>query len=100
MKKYYAALSDIVEFKRTKPSVQYRYFFAPSKPLTSGLEVMSFDPDVTGPMVKIGQDDAERVIKAGKGALFEKLEEWHTQKLLNKNFKHYHEYISSTMDSE
>ncbi len=58
MKSYYSSLDDVVEFMRGEPKVQYRYFFAPSKPLTSGMDVLRFDKGVMAPMIQIGKDDA------------------------------------------
>jgi len=30
-------MSNVFEFMRTQPEIDYRYWFVPSKPLTSGL---------------------------------------------------------------
>ena len=64
---------------RTKPNVQYRYFFAPSKALTSGLDALSFESNVIASMIQIGKDDAKTIIDLGEGVAFRKLEAWNTK---------------------
>ncbi len=48
---YYSAIDDVTEFKRTRPNIQYRYFFSPSKPLASGLDLLKFDQEHIQPMI-------------------------------------------------
>lgn len=84
MKEYYNTLKDVIEFKRTEPNVKYRYFFAPSQPLTSGLDLLKFDPEVTKPMIEIGKQDAQTIIDLGEGVSFDRLESWHKSPSLRK----------------
>jgi predicted acylesterase/phospholipase RssA len=48
---YYDSLSDVIEFKKAHPNVNYRYLFMPTEPLASGFEELVFDNSTMYPMV-------------------------------------------------
>jgi hypothetical protein len=62
-----------------RPTVQYRYFFQASAPLTSGLDEMKFTPDVLGPMIELGKKDAAAVVGLGEGATFTRVSDWYVK---------------------
>ena len=39
---YYSHMNNIVEFKRSRPNIQYRYLIVPSGPVTSGFDELQF----------------------------------------------------------
>jgi hypothetical protein len=76
IKHAYGSLNDILEFKRARPKVNYRYIVIPSETLASGLNEMKFDNATLFPMVEIGKKDAQNVISMGEGAVIKRLIEW------------------------
>ena len=48
---YFASLRDVNEFKLSRPKVNYRYFFMPTEPLTSGFDEMIFENSTMFPMM-------------------------------------------------
>ncbi|CDW82507.1 patatin-like phospholipase family protein [Stylonychia lemnae] len=90
---YYNAMNDVLEFQDQYPNITYRYFFKSSKPLTSGLEEMEFTPEVLGPMIQIGKDDAKAVIGAGEGVGFQRFKEWHKNKEVREQHPDINTYL-------
>jgi hypothetical protein len=68
---YYQSANNIIEISKAHPRVNLRYLITPSAPLTSGLQEMIFDWNVTGPMVDQGKIDANRTVAMGEGKSFE-----------------------------
>lgn len=73
---------DIFEFQQAYPNLKFRYLFKSSKPLSSGLKEMDFTPDVLGPMVEVGKEDAQRTVGQGEGESFRRFNEWYKSKQL------------------
>lgn len=71
---YYGGMNDILEFKKTRPNVQYRYLMIPTGKVASGLDMINFNPSNTQPMIELGKKDAANAIKLGEGRAFELLE--------------------------
>lgn len=46
IKSFNSGLEDITRFARAYPTVNFRYFFMPSEPLTSGLDELKFDKEI------------------------------------------------------
>ena len=77
MSSFSQALSDVSEFKRAFPNVNYRHFFMASKPLASAMNQLEFSYEVLEPMIQIGMDDAARVIGTTKpGETFARFDKW------------------------
>jgi len=72
---YYKQMTDASKFMQEAPHVTYRYLIFPHKGanLPSGLSQLQFTPDVTGPMIDIGKEDAKNIIAAGEGYMFKML---------------------------
>lgn len=92
---YYDSMNDVVEFKKLKPNVNYRYLFIPSKPLAAGLESLIFDNSTMFPMAQVGMEDAERVINMGEGTSFDLLEEFVENEEIRKEHKWFEKYLYS-----
>ena len=64
-----------------EPEVNYRYYFAPQKPLLPAYEILEFGYDKwTKPMIDMGLEDALKVIAMGPGKSFEFLHAQHEMK--------------------
>jgi len=50
--------NDILEFKRAYPEVNFRYYFAPSGEVVSGMQELNFDNSTTYFMQTMGREDA------------------------------------------
>ena len=79
IKDYYQSVDDLVEQMRTNPRIQYRYYFAPQKPLLKSYQILEFGYDWTHPMVVQGQAEAKDVIAMGPGKSFDDLLAKHKQ---------------------
>ncbi|CDW71375.1 patatin-like phospholipase family protein [Stylonychia lemnae] len=73
---YYSGMNDILEFKKTRPNVQYRYLTLPTGPVANGLNMINFNPSNTVPMIELGKKDAANAIKLGEGKGFELFEQY------------------------
>jgi len=86
IKDYYHSTNAIVENMRSHPSVNYRYWFMPSKPLTSGLVgELTFNHTVIEYMIEVGKEDARHMLGLGEGQGFERLRQWEANKELLKS---------------
>jgi len=86
IKDYYHSTNAIVENMRSHPSVNYRYWFMPSKPLTSGLiGELTFNHTVINYMIEVGKEDARHMLGLGEGHGFERLRQWQANSGLLKN---------------
>ena len=79
IKTYSKSAADIIEFGQAYPNVTYRYFFKSSKPLTSGLQEMQFTPEVLGPMIELGKEDAKNMLQYGPGHGMKRFKQWHME---------------------
>lgn len=86
IKNYYTGYRDIVEFMRTKPDIQYRYFAAPSANLTSGEAELINTPEILEPMIAMGIKDGKKIIEMGEGYYFEQLKKFAAMKDEGKTF--------------
>jgi predicted patatin/cPLA2 family phospholipase len=76
IQQYYKGFNDILEFKRSRPNVQYRYLIMPSAPTAEGLDMLNFNPSNTLPMFDLGSKDAAAALKKLEGRDFELLEKY------------------------
>ena len=67
-------MNDVVEFKRSRPNVQYRYLVMPSGKVASGLRMIDFNPSNTKPMIELGKKDAAKILGLGEGFMFSMLD--------------------------
>ena len=74
-------MNDVVEFKRSRPSIQYRYLVMPSGKVASGFNMINFNPSNTKPMIELGKKDAAKILTLGEGFMFGMLENYHELKL-------------------
>ena len=95
IKNYYGELNDVLEFKQTRPNVNYRYLFMPSQPLTSGLEELVFNNSTMYPMAQVGISDAVKMLERGEGKGFDLLEEWGTNSVIKKQYPKFETYLHS-----
>jgi len=95
IKNYYGEMNDVLEFKQTRPNVNYRYLFIPSEPLTSGFDELVFDNSTIFPMTQIGIHDALKALNLEEGIGFEMLEEWSTNPELKKQHPRFENYFHS-----
>lgn len=73
---YYSGINDVLEFKKARPNVQYRYLVMPSQPISGGLDMLNFNPSNTKPMIELGKTDAANAINLGAGHAFKAMEEY------------------------
>lgn len=96
VKNYNKGMSDIYEFKRAHPKIQYRYFFQSSGPLTWGFDEMKFEPAIIIPMINYGKLDAKTEVERRKGQSWKRLEEWYE----NSEIREKHEKLTDFIHSE
>ena len=63
-------MNDILEFKKTRPNIKYRYLIIPTGPLANGLDLINFNPSNLVPMIESGKKDAANAIALGEGTIF------------------------------
>lgn len=84
IKSFNSGLEDITLFARAYPDVNFRYFFMPSEPLTSGLDELKFEKEVLQKMIDVGKKDVLTVLNQTQGETFEKLFQWVEQPEVRK----------------
>lgn len=90
---YYDLMNDVVEFKRLRPEVNYRYLLMPSEDL--GYNLLDFTNSTMFPMAQLGMADAEKVMGMGEGAAFDLLEEYVSNPELKKDHKSFNSFLYS-----
>jgi len=73
---YYNGMNDILEFKKTRPNIQYRYMIIPTGALANGLDLINFNPTTIKPMIELGKKDAATAMAMGEGVSFELFEKY------------------------
>jgi len=76
IKSYYGGMNDILEFMRAYPEVNFRYYIQPSTALPILKILDANNQTSTYPMQMQGRLDGENAVKAGEGAMFEKIREF------------------------
>jgi hypothetical protein len=94
IKTYNKHARDIFEFMQAYPNITFRYFFKSSKPLSGGLDEMKFDPEIMGPMVEIGKEDAARMVGQPRGESFKRFNSWYQSKALRQQHPHFEDYMN------
>lgn len=69
-------MNDVVEFKRSRPLVKYRYLIMPSGHVASGINMINFNPKNTQPMIDLGIKDAGNALALGEGYMFAMAEKY------------------------
>ena len=96
IKQFHSQRSDILEFKKAFPEVNFRYFIEPSGPLASGTDILKVDNStVTWPMQMQGRQDGERVVAQGEGFYFDKMEAWSNSNDLQQEYPNLGDYLKS-----
>ena len=96
IKNYHDGRSDILEFKEAFPKVNFRYFVEPTGPLANGFDILHVDnKTVTWPMQLQGRKDGARVVEAGEGYMFERMDEWSNSSDLKQDFPNLSDYLTS-----
>lgn len=91
---YYSGINDVLEFKKTRPNVQYRYLVMPSKPIGGGLDMLNFSPANTKPLIELGKADAANAINLGNGESFKLLERYNFFTEETKATLSFNEYLA------
>mmetsp|Transcript_12856 Transcript_12856/g.21745 ORF Transcript_12856/g.21745 Transcript_12856/m.21745 type:complete len:270 (-) Transcript_12856:151-960(-) len=69
-KSYYGLLSDIAEFMKAYPEINYRYFVQASETPLPSYDLLSFSPANSERCIALGTKDAQRVVEMGEGESF------------------------------
>jgi hypothetical protein len=78
IKSYNNEIDDIYYFKQAFPSVNFRYYVEPTKPIAHGLGILDFKNETsTWPMQMQGREDGANAVSKGEGFFFDKMDEWH-----------------------
>ena len=66
-------MSDVAEFVKTNPDVNYRYLVMPTKQIMPDYELLYPTPGIEQAAIDQGKQDAEDSVKAGPGTKFREL---------------------------
>jgi len=88
-------MNDILEFKKTRPNIQYRHLIIPTGPVANGLNMINFNPSNTKPMIELGKKDAASAIAMGEGVSFKHFEKYMSLSEVEKEKVSLNEYFST-----